>query len=113
MRPVRADVDLGAVTANVEALRALVAPAKLCAVVKAEGYGHGAVPVAYAALAGGADLLGVALVAEGAELRLAGITEAVLVLSQASVDEVLAATAGRAKPELVNDILLRLLDERA
>jgi len=88
MRPVRADVDLGAVTANVATLRSLVAPAQLCAVVKAEGYGHGAVPVANAALAGGADLLGVALVAEGAELRLAGITEAVMVLSQASVDEV-------------------------
>lgn len=87
MRPAWADVDLDAVTANVEALRALVAPAQLCAVVKAGGYGHGAAPVAAAALAGGADLLGVALVAEGAELREAGIGGPVLVLSQASPDE--------------------------
>ena len=87
MRPVRADVDLDAVTANVESLRALVQPALFCAVVKADGYGHGAVPVARAALAGGADLLGVALVDEGAELRDAAITAPVLVLSQASPDE--------------------------
>ncbi|CAN5765496.1 alanine racemase [soil metagenome] len=87
MRPVWADVDLGAVTANVEALRALVGPSLFCAVVKADGYGHGAVPVARAALAGGADLLGVALVAEGTELREAGLSAPVLVLSQASPDE--------------------------
>lgn len=87
MRPVWADVDLGAVTANVEVLRSLVVPARFCAVVKADGYGHGAVPVARAALAGGADLLGVALVAEGAELRDAGIEATILVLSQASPDE--------------------------
>ncbi len=93
MRPVRADVDLDAVSANVEALAALVAPAAVCAVVKADGYGHGAVPVARAALAGGAERLGVALVAEGAELRAAGIDAPILVLSQASdteVDELVA-----------------------
>ncbi len=87
MRPVWADVDLGAVTSNVEALRALVGPVQFCAVVKADGYGHGAVPVARAALAGGADLLGVALAGEGAELRAAGIAAPILVLSQASPDE--------------------------
>ncbi|QXC60350.1 alanine racemase [Aquihabitans sp. G128] len=87
MRPVWADVDLDAVTANVRALRAVVGPVLFCAVVKADGYGHGAVPVASAALAGGADLLGVALVAEGAELRDAGSAAPILVLSQASPDE--------------------------
>lgn len=60
----------------------------MCAVVKADGYGHGAVPVAEAALAGGASMLGVALVAEGAELRAAGIDAPILVLSQSSADEV-------------------------
>lgn len=87
MRPVWADVDLGAVTANVESLRSLVGPVQFCAVVKADGYGHGATRVAQAALRGGADLLGVALVAEGAELRAAGIEATILVLSQASPDE--------------------------
>ena len=87
MRPVWADVDLGAVTANVESLRSFIGPVQFCAVVKADGYGHGAVRVSQAALRGGADLLGVALVAEGAELRAAGISATILVLSQASTDE--------------------------
>jgi alanine racemase len=87
VRPAWADVDLDAVTANVETLRSVVGPARFCAVVKADGYGHGSVPVARAALVGGADILGVALVAEGAELRKASIGAPVLVLSQASPDE--------------------------
>lgn len=88
MRPVWAEVDLGAISANVAALREHAAPAALCAVVKADGYGHGAVPAARAALAGGADVLAVALVAEGVELREAGIDAVVMVLSQASDDEI-------------------------
>ncbi|HRW37767.1 MAG: alanine racemase [Acidimicrobiales bacterium] len=87
MRPVWAEVDLGAIAANTAALVARSSPARVCAVVKADGYGHGAVASARAALAGGADLLAVALVAEGAELREAGIDARVLVLSQASPDE--------------------------
>src|SRR5262249_43652226 len=58
------------------------APARLCAVVKAGGYGHGAVPVARAALDGGAEWLAVALVEEGRELRAAGIDAPVLLLSE-------------------------------
>lgn len=88
MRPVWAEVDLGAISANVATLRTLAAPAAMCAVVKADGYGHGAVPVARAALAGGADVLAVALVSEGVELRSAGIDTVVMVLSQASADEI-------------------------
>ncbi|WP_426574161.1 alanine racemase [Aquihabitans sp. McL0605] len=88
MRPVWAEVDLGAIAHNVATLRALVAPAAFCAVVKADGYGHGAVPSARAALAGGADVLAVALVSEGVELREAGIATVVMVLSQASTDEI-------------------------
>jgi len=81
-RPVWADVDLGAVRANVRALRALVAPAALCAVVKADGYGHGAVAVSRAALEAGADCLAVALVEEGVQLREVGIEAPILVLSE-------------------------------
>ncbi|MGV8876465.1 MAG: alanine racemase [Rhodoglobus sp.] len=54
-------------------MRALVAPAQVMAVVKADGYGHGAVVSALAALAGGATWLGVADIAEALELRTAGI----------------------------------------
>ncbi len=81
-RPVWAEIDLGAVRANVRALRAHSHPAALLAVVKADGYGHGAVPVARAALEAGARGLGVALVEEGIELREAGIDGPVLVLSE-------------------------------
>jgi len=86
VRPVWADIDLAAVSANVRTL-AEIAGTPVCAVVKADGYGHGAVPVARAALDGGAQMLAVALVAEGTELRDAHIACPVLVLSQASPGE--------------------------
>lgn len=82
LRPAWADVDLGRITANVARLVERVAPSAVCAVVKADGYGHGAVPVARAALEGGATWLAVALVEEGVELREAGLDAPVLVLSQ-------------------------------
>jgi alanine racemase len=81
-RPVWAEIDLDAVRANVRALAGVASPAALMAVVKADGYGHGSVPVARAALDAGAQWLGVALVEEGAELRAAGIDAPVLVLSE-------------------------------
>ena len=71
-------VDLGAVTHNVRALRSAIGTRHLMAVVKANAYGHGAVPVARAALLGGADRLGVADLAEAHELRDAQITAPVL-----------------------------------
>ncbi|MGH8930130.1 MAG: alanine racemase, partial [Egibacteraceae bacterium] len=82
MRPTWAEVDLGAIAANVAALKRQAAAPKLMAVVKADGYGHGMVPVARAALAGGADWLAVALVEEGLELRAAGIDASVLVMAE-------------------------------
>ena len=82
MRPTFAEIDLGAIRHNVAALRAAVAPADLCAVVKADAYGHGDVPVAEAALEAGATWLAVALVEEGVRLREAGIEAPVLVLSE-------------------------------
>lgn len=83
-RPVWAEVDLAAIAGNAAALAAAVAPARLCAVVKAFAYGHGPVRVAEAALAGGAQWLAVALVEEGVQLRQAGITEPILLLSEPS-----------------------------
>ncbi len=76
--PACAVVDLDAVAANVAALRAHAPGAQLMAVVKADGYGHGMVPVARAALAGGADRLGVAHLREALELREAGVDAPVL-----------------------------------
>jgi alanine racemase len=66
-------VDLDAVAHNVGVLRAAAPGADLMAVVKADGYGHGAVPVARAALAAGASWLGVCTLEEALDLRAAGI----------------------------------------
>jgi alanine racemase len=97
-RPVWAEIDLDAVRANVRALRAVSAPAELLAVVKAEGYGHGAVPVARAALEGGATGLGVALVEEGIELRAEGIDAPILVLSEPVPEAASSVVAHRLTP---------------
>lgn len=75
-----AEVDLDAIRHNVRALKPPAA--ELMAVVKADGYGHGDVPVARAALEAGATWLGVALVEEGLGLRQAGIDAPILVLSE-------------------------------
>jgi alanine racemase len=92
-----ADVDLGAVAHNVRALRQHVAPARLCAVVKADGYGHGAVPAAQAALGAGADWLAVAQVHEAAALRGAGIDAPLLVLSEPRAEELEVAVGLEAR----------------
>jgi alanine racemase len=73
-------VDLGAITGNVAALREHVRGSEVMAVVKADGYGHGMIAAARAALAGGASWLGVADLAEAVALRRAGITAPVLCL---------------------------------
>jgi alanine racemase len=81
-RPAWAYVDLDAVADNVRLLAERAAPALLCAVVKADGYGHGAVAVAQAALDAGAQWLAVAIPVEGSQLREAGIEAPVLVLAE-------------------------------
>jgi alanine racemase len=81
-RQVWAEIDLDDLRANVELLAAGAAPAEVLLVVKADGYGHGAAPVARAALQAGAAWLGVALVEEGAALRREGIDAPIMVLSE-------------------------------
>lgn len=71
-------VDLGAISASVAACAAAAPTAALLAVVKADAYGHGLVPSARAALAGGARWLGVAHVGEALALRAAGIEAPIL-----------------------------------
>ena len=82
-RPLWAEVDLDAIAHNIGLIRQRVAPAGVIAVVKANGYGHGAVAVGQAALAAGASQLAVACVDEGVQLRRAGIE------CDASADEVM------------------------
>ena len=116
-------VDLGAIAHNVRVLRERAGPAGVMAVVKADGYGHGAVATARTALAAGAAELGVATVDEALELRAAGITAPVLswlhttdenfaaaltadvqvgVSSQRHLDAVLAATRATGRTAVVS-----------
>ncbi len=74
---------------NMRRIRRAVAPGvKIMAVVKADGYGHGAKQTAFAALEGGADMLAVASVAEGSALRQCGITAPILVLGAVTAADV-------------------------
>jgi alanine racemase len=92
-----ARVDVGAIERNCAHLRSLLTGgAELCAVVKADGYGHGAVAAARAALAGSASWLAVATAHEAAELRRAGVEERLLVmgaLTPADLDVAVTAVA--------------------
>ena len=81
IRPTQAVVDLTAIAHNIKILkRRTTAPAMFMAVVKANAYGHGILPVAQSAVNAGADWLGVALAEEGIALRKAGIRQPILVL---------------------------------
>ena len=74
-------IDLSAIEENMRLIRSAVpVSARMMAVVKADGYGHGAAETARAAIRGGADMLAVACAAEGKQLRKQGITVPILVL---------------------------------
>jgi alanine racemase len=91
-----ARVNLAAIERNVVRLRReLGHGASLCAVVKGDGYGHGAVHAAHAALAGGAQWLAVATAWEAVELRDAGIDARVLVMGALTAEELAAVLAAR------------------
>jgi alanine racemase len=93
-----ARVNLAAIERNVVALRGrLDGGADLCAVVKADASGHGAAPVARAALAGGATMLAVATAGEAVELRAAGLSAPILVMGAVSSEELPLALDARAE----------------
>src|SRR5512134_3124883 len=93
IRPTRVEVDLDAIIVNARLLRGLAGTA-LYAVVKADGYGHGAAAVSTAlARAGAADGFGVSQVEEGVALRDAGVTAPILVMGPSQhggADEIIA-----------------------
>src|SRR5687768_3134508 len=97
LRPTRAEVDLSAVKNNVVAVRNFVQTA-VWGVVKADAYGHGAVAIAGAMVSAGVVGLCVALVEEGLELREAGISVPILVMSGAYRDGLSEALAARLIP---------------
>lgn len=81
-------IDVGAIRHNARTLAARAAPAELWAVVKADGYGHGAAAAGRAAVEGGATALCVATAAEGLQLRAAGDEGRILVLGPTAEDDV-------------------------
>jgi len=97
------EVDLSAIAENVRTLKSLTAPGTLfMAVVKADGYGHGAREVSRAALAAGADRLGVATLEEALQLREDGIAAPVHVLSEPPLSAAEAIVAKSIVPALAS-----------
>ena len=90
-RPAWAEISRSALAHNVHALKDVLGDTLLCAVVKANGYGHGAQLVARAMLDGGADSLAVAIVDEGIEFRDAGVSVPILLLAEIPTDSILDA----------------------
>jgi alanine racemase len=106
-RPTVAQIDLDAIRHNVRAMKP--PGSELMAVVKANGYGHGAVESARAALEGGATWLGVALLEEAIELRDAGFTAPILVLSEISPGSEREALHADVTLALYTEVCLRAL----
>jgi alanine racemase len=114
IRATRAVVDLDAIAANVRALRmALPATTRLMAVVKADGYGHGAPWVAEAALGAGAEVLGVATVSEGAILRGHGIDAPIVLLGSMEPCEADSASRLRLEITVADERLLLAVQDAA
>jgi alanine racemase len=87
MRATIAEINLGHLKYNIQEILKKVTPSQVMAVVKANAYGHGAIPVARTALNAGATHLGVALVEEGIELRKNGIDAPILAFGGAFADQ--------------------------
>ncbi len=109
MRPSWVEIDLDAIRDNTAAIARIVAPARVCAVVKADGYGHGDVPAAHAALAGGASWLAVALLEEGRRLRDADIDASILLLSECAPEDAAEVVALQLVPTVYGSALVDAL----
>jgi alanine racemase len=108
-----ARVNLAAIERNVARLRReLTGATELCAVVKADGYGHGAAPAARAALAGGATWLAVAAAGEAAALRAAGIDARLLVMGAMTPGELDVALQADADVVVWREELLSAVADR-
>jgi alanine racemase len=113
-RPTRAEIDLEAVVYNTTQIRRLIgSKRKLMAVVKADGYGHGAIHISRACLRGGADWLGVALPEEGAELRNAGFEVPILVLALSGVEQADTILQNNLSQVICTEEMARALDRSA
>lgn len=113
-RPTWAEIDLNNLAANFRTIKQRVAPeTKVMGVVKANGYGHGAVPCATRLATEGADWFGVATPEEGSELRDAGITQPILCLGGFWNDQSALCLQHRLTPVVYRIDMLRKLDQVA
>jgi len=113
-RATRAIIDLGAISHNIAEIRKKTGSRRnLMAVVKADGYGHGAVEVSQVALRSGADWLGVALPEEGQQLREAGIEAPILVVGLIQPEEVHKVVRSKLAQAVASIKLLEALDYEA
>src|SRR5262245_15566264 len=102
-RPTILEIDLDAAAGNVRAVRQLVGPErKIFAVIKADGYGHGAAEMGRVFVGNGADALGVADLSEGVRLRRRGLTCPILVYPNSLPEAAPVALAHRLVPTLVD-----------
>lgn len=102
IRPTYAEIDLDAYYNNMRNIKKSVGDAEVCAVVKANAYGHGSIELAPVALEAGATRLAVAFLDEALELRNAGITAPILILGYTPADQIRRAAE--------NDITLTVFD---
>jgi alanine racemase len=113
-RATKAIIDLGAIAYNIAEMRKKIGDKRnLMAVVKADGYGHGAVEVSRTALGSGADWLGVALPEEGQQLREAGIEAPILVVGLIQPEEAYKVVKSELAQAVASFELLEALDYEA
>ena len=110
LRPTRAEVSLDALEANLDAIRRRVGGRPILGVVKADAYGHGALPVARCLQRAGIEHLAVALLEEAAELRQGGITTPILVLGALEPEQMAGVARWEVTPALFREDQLEALE---
>jgi len=114
MRRASAEIDLKALASNCSVFRRVVGSSvKLCSVVKANGYGHGAVQCAKQALAAGANSLAVVSADEAAELRASGIEAPILIMGALSSEELPTALQESAEVVAWHAEFIERLEQRS
>ncbi len=109
-----AEIDLDAIAFNIQAFKRHVGKkVKVIGVVKANAYGHGAVPVAESALKAGAEMLAVHRMIEGIELRKAGIRAPILIMGYTPADGAEQTVAWKLTPSLMTPEFAQALSQRA
>lgn len=106
-----AEINLDNLSYNVDCIRKKVSPAKVIPVIKADAYGHGAVPVAHRLAAEGIDMFAVAQFQEAMELRESGVTQPILVLGRLFPDDIPTAIKAGVRITLFSEQDVRWMEK--